>query len=163
MILRVLGVLACSLTFALGALWSVPAAGHSELLRSSPADGQRLETLPKRVRLVFVQPVLPELSTIELRGPDGDHPADGLLADDTSLVGLFAADPEAEGAWTLDYRAVAADGHTVSGSVEFLVGSQTEDASDTSVGGLLLLTAVGVLLAATWSARVLRVRAGSAE
>jgi copper resistance protein C len=142
--------LACALTLLLAVLGPAPAMAHTDLLGSSPADGASLDALPDRVQLEFAQRVLPELSEVELRGPDGTRSAEGLLVAGDALVAIV--DPDGpDGAWAVGYRVVAADGHVVTGSVDFSVGDGVTAArSDAGlatpwvIGGLVL----GVVLVA---------------
>lgn len=142
--------LASALTLMFGLLGPAPAAAHTDLVSSSPAEGQHLDAVPGRLRLEFAQAVVPELSEVELRGPDGVQPAEGLLADGAVLVAIV--DPGGtDGAWAVGYRVVAEDGHVVTGSIDFSVGDGVAAADSTLdrarpwvIGGLLL----GVVLVA---------------
>ncbi len=114
--------LACALTLLFGVLGPGPAAAHTDLVSSSPADGENLEAVPSRVQLEFAQRVVAELSEVEIRGPDGTRSAEGLLAGDDALVAIVDTTGP-DGAWAVDYRVVAADGHVVTGSIDFTVGA----------------------------------------
>lgn len=123
-VLRALTVLAlASLLVLIGG--AGPAQAHTELVGSSPADGDRLTEPPEMIELTFNEAVRPELATValsvagraseRLRVEQGETPS--------TLVALVPVDLRATGggdlAWTLAYRVSSDDGHPVEGMVEF--------------------------------------------
>jgi methionine-rich copper-binding protein CopC len=112
-----------SLAAALGlvlALAATPALAHSELRRSTPANGARLAAPPERIELTFNEPA--QVTTLRLRGPDGaeirlPEPLT-LRATPVETARLPALGP---GPHQLDWRAISADGHPVGGTIRFTI------------------------------------------
>lgn len=93
-----------------------PAAAHTELASSDPADSAVLAAAPTRVSLVFTEEINADYVTVALTGPDGAQlplePA--AVSVDTVTQALPAV---SAGAFTVAYRVVSADGHPVQGSI----------------------------------------------
>jgi copper transport protein len=111
------------------ALLAAPgASAHADLLRSTPANGARLTGGPTRIELDFSEPVSLAQSQVSL-GTDrlGLQQAAGGR---TLLAQLTSAERVGKGAWSVDWRAVAADdGHVTSGRIAFQVaGAPAEPA-----------------------------------
>lgn len=112
-------------------LQALPASAHTELVSSSPAQGERLDEPPATVELRFSEEVVAELAQVDVRSPDG-HPvttARPALSPDGALV-TGVRGTGADGTWSVSYRAVSLDGHAVSGDVEFQVGAGGASAVD---------------------------------
>lgn len=107
--------------FVLVALAASPAAAHTELISSSPADGATLSSPPQRVTLTFGEDLLASGDELVARDAQGTAVALG----DSRVDGaqLSAAWPQAAdaGTYRVAYRAVASDGHPLEGSVTFTV------------------------------------------
>ena len=104
-------------------LQALPAAAHSPLVSSSPADGDVLETAPQAIEMKFRGTT--RLVRLALTGAQSGEVT---LSDEhlmvekhrhTVLLPAIAAD-EYEVRW----RALSADGHLVKGSFSFTVGSE---------------------------------------
>lgn len=108
---------------AAGLLLSSPALAHSELIASSPDDGEVLVTAPSAIVLTFAEDVLPEGSGIVVSGPDGKRYD---IADSLDVSGTEASislkPATAEGRYDVSYRIVSADGHVASGALTYSVG-----------------------------------------
>jgi methionine-rich copper-binding protein CopC len=63
------------------ALLPAAALGHSELISSSPSDGDVRSVAPVEITGLFTEPVDPDRSSMELRGPDGGRLARGGVPD----------------------------------------------------------------------------------
>ena len=97
----------------------MPAQAHTSLVSSDPAQGARLEQAPERIVLTFTE---------TLRQPSEAS----LLVDGTALTAEIDVDgprvvvtppaDAADGNYEVNYRVVSADGHPVTGTVEFAVG-----------------------------------------
>ena len=104
---------------ALGLATASPAAAHGALVLSDPAQGGVTEALPSRAMLLFSDPV-EQVVEITVTGPDGS-----VTNGEPTFVGpevrqnLWAGP---DGAYTMEYHVVAADGHEVRGEVRFEVG-----------------------------------------
>lgn len=126
---RVLGRLVVAVVGALFGLASLatPAGAHAALIETSPADGQEVDEGPDRVVLTFSEP-MQRPAAIEVSDPEGDQVADGEpeIDGERVTVGLEALD--ADGTYTVQWRAVSADDHPLEGEFSFEV-AQTETGS----------------------------------
>jgi len=115
---------AALLAAALSVLPATPAAAHSALLSTDPADGATLSTAPTQVSLVFNEDVAPQF--VDGAITVGTAPATAVTAAvDAGTVVLAVPDEliqdSATQPWRVDHRVVSADGHPISGSVSFTV------------------------------------------
>lgn len=122
-------------TFVLGlvatlALLLVPssASAHAALESSDPADGATLAALPETVSVTLNEEVgsgavLRVLDSSGTRVDDGDVTTAGRRV----LVGVEAgksnADASGAGSYRMVYRVVSADGHAVTGQIDFRVAA----------------------------------------
>jgi methionine-rich copper-binding protein CopC len=98
-------------------------AVHLQLDRSAPAADTTVET-PSEIRLWFSQ--VPQASATSMRLIRNGAPVDGVgaLQPDDGDASIFAApveEPLEEGAYTVSWRTMAADGHVVRGDFSFTV------------------------------------------
>lgn len=126
---RVLLVVLASL-LTLGALAS-PGSAHSELLKSTPADGDRLTKAPTEIELVFGEGVEEQGGAIVVTGPDGTRVDKApTFATDDNVATVTLSPATAPGEYTVSYRVVSADGHVVRGTFAYeLVGTSASSAS----------------------------------
>jgi methionine-rich copper-binding protein CopC len=117
-----LRVLALSASLVAGSAFA-----HTELSQSVPADQAALEVAPKEVMLHFSQAVrLTALSVTK----QGESPADlGPLPAGTNEHFVVPAGDLAAGAYTVEWRALAGDGHALRGAFTFTVGSAAASGS----------------------------------
>jgi methionine-rich copper-binding protein CopC len=117
-----------ALLAVLAAVALVPAIGaaparHLRLERSAPADSSVVEP-PAAVSLWFSQVTALNVTRVLVRSAAGDTiPTLGLTreaAAKSPVVAAFRA-PLAAGAYTVDWRTMAADGHVVRGTFGFTV------------------------------------------
>lgn len=120
--LGVLGLATAVLGILLALGTSVgPAHAHAELLGASPEDGSVLGAAPEVVELRFNEPVQLVEGAARLFPGDGTPVVlDARTVDTTVTVSLPAG--LGDGAYTLAYRVVSADGHPVGGAITFRVG-----------------------------------------
>ena len=104
---------------ALGVATASPAAAHGALVLSDPAQGGVAEALPSRAMLLFSDPV-EEVVEITVTGPDGSVTNGEPTSVGPEVRQNLWAGPD--GAYTMEYHVVAADGHEVRGEVSFAVG-----------------------------------------
>lgn len=105
-------------------LISAPAAyAHDQLTASSPEQGQLLETAPSTVSITFNEEVLDIGNAIVVLDNAGTDWVDGdvTVAGSTVTAALQSGMPD--GVYTMNWRVVSADGHPVSSSIVFGVGS----------------------------------------
>lgn len=101
------------------------AFAHAGLVSSTPKSGARLTALPSEVTLEFGENLLTlgdaQTNVLVVKDPDG-VPID---TSDSSVSGRFLSaslDPsEKGGTFTVDWRIVSEDGHSVEGSFQFPV------------------------------------------
>ncbi|MGK5682937.1 copper resistance CopC family protein [Actinoplanes sp. URMC 104] len=145
--MRRLAAACFALALALALAPATPAQAHAELVSASPAQGAALATAPAAVTLRFTEKLNPDFTTIVVSNaarqripasPPAVHDADGTI----TLEGLLPS-----GAYTVAYRVVSVDGHTVQGSYDFTVGAAAPPAAAGTRGGVPagVLVAVGVL------------------
>ena len=100
---------------------SSTASADVTLTASNPAQGATVKTPLKTISLTFSEPVNGEQITVSLAGPGGSPIS---LARQPSSVDATVSQPVpalANGAYSLAFDVVAADGHPLSGKVAFTV------------------------------------------
>ena len=108
-------------------LGAAPAAAHTELRSSPPADGQHLAGAPEVVELVFAQPIADKFARVVARTSPGGPPTelavvvDGARVSATVPPDLTAVPPLNRTVWTVSYRVVSEDGHPITGQLRFTV------------------------------------------
>lgn len=111
-------------SLALGVVVLVPSSAHAhaELESSDPADGATVATMPSEVSLTLSEPVR-EPAFVEVTSSDGVryNSFEVTAVDDT--VTSVINQPAPAGTYTMTYRIVSADDHTVSGTITFDVQS----------------------------------------
>lgn len=114
-----------------------PAAAHATLTGSDPGNGDSLDALPERVTLEFSAPIS-EPAYVIVTAPDGSKVADGDPAvNGQTLEQGLQVGADAEGEYTVAYRAVSEDGHPLTGQLSFQVGegpAAPDASSDTATG-----------------------------
>ncbi len=95
------------------------AQAHSELVSSSPEDGQVLDAPPTEVTLTFNEELLPDFVNVVATNADGDV-TDLVVSGINGPTAVVAWPPQAPGGeWQIDYRVVSPDGHPIDGSITF--------------------------------------------
>ena len=118
--------------------WAVPATAHTDLVSSSPSQGDRVVLSTDRLVLDFGEDLVAAANDVSVRGPDGDDAVvgDPGLLGSTLDVPLHLADP---GRYTVAYRVMGQDGHLVTGTLWFTAtadGLPLPDAAAVSRGRL---------------------------
>jgi methionine-rich copper-binding protein CopC len=120
-------LLAACLWFVLGAVGG-PASAHTELVAGSPGPNDVLRDAATGLTLTFVSPLVPEGTQVLVRDPRGvDHAGD--VAVTGSTVDVPVTPLRRAGSYTVAYRAVAVDGHPVTGSYTFTVSRAAAEAA----------------------------------
>ena len=102
--------------------WCLPAAAHTHLERSEPADHASLSAAPTTATLMFSEPV--RLSAVHLESAEGAQlPVKPLPKAELKLAKL-ALPALLPSRYTLVWRGVSADGHVASGKLEFTVNGK---------------------------------------
>lgn len=177
--LLITAVVAIAMLVGCFALGSAPAAAHATLERTEPAANASLPAEPRRVVLVFDEPVALDLGHVTVLGPDGTSVAAGQPSGGGGTTITVALAPGAgSGTYVVSYRVTSLDTHPVSGGFYFRVGAgpaargplppdtgATGPAEDATVRavyaacryagfiGLLLLAGSVVFLVAEWTDR----------
>lgn len=140
---------------------------HNTLVSSDPADGARLGTGPRQVRLVFDQPVRAGYDTVNVIGPNGDYWTDGKASVEGNAVTAPVRELGPKGTYTVAYRVLSNDGHPVTGEIRFTLtragqgtpapppADQADPADQESgmpiwpwIAGAVVLVVLGAVLAA---------------
>ena len=108
------------------ALPASPVAAHVRLERSVPAAGDTLRRAPAELRLVFSEPVVPRYTSLTLISPAGKTVALPDLRAASGNRQVFIPRPglALAGDYRLEWRAVAGDGHVVTGAFQFTLLSE---------------------------------------
>ena len=146
-LIRHLGLVAAALIGAMAATLSTPliaAQAHTALVTSSPAAGSQVSAPVSTVRLTFTAPIDTTSAAVTL-AIDGAAPRPLTAAvERQDLIATNPAEVIAEGSratapqpWTIAYRAVSEDGHSISDQLTFTVtatrpGASTDAASTQS-------------------------------
>lgn len=97
-----------------------PAEAHSVLVSSTPAKNASIATAPAQVSLEFNEPLEQGFTQLAVTGPDGTSHWEGgppVISGPKITAPLRPLGPA--GHYAMRYRVVSADGHPVSGTVEF--------------------------------------------
>lgn len=131
-----------SVLLAMGLLLlAAPAQAHSELLSSSPTDGEALSGPPPVVTLQFNEAVSPAGLQVVAQGPEGPLSLGTPVIDGATLQVPWPTDTSG-GDFRVAYRVVSADGHPIDGSIGFSYPAvaATTPAEPTDLGQSALAT-----------------------
>src|SRR5687767_7917660 len=111
---------------SLASLPRPPIATHATLVSSEPAANSQLAAAPRRIRLVYSEPVEGRLARVTLVASTGGTVVLEPAADPRDVHAVIApVDSLAPGRYKVDWRVVSADGHPVTGAYWFAVGGTT--------------------------------------
>lgn len=94
------------------------ASAHSELVSSSPTDGDSTSEIPSEIVLEFNESIQEIGNEIVVVDPEGTPVADGEMVVDGSVV-TQPISTGAAGEYTVTWRVVSADGHPISGEFSY--------------------------------------------
>jgi copper resistance protein C len=106
-----------------------PALAHNQLVAATPSRDSTVAAAPTAVRLVFTERLNPDFTTVAVsdaartRVPTGPPTIDGV----TGTVPISGA--LGNGVYTVAYRVVSVDGHTVQGSYTFTLADPARPAA----------------------------------
>lgn len=130
-------LLLVAVTVGVLALGTGTASAHANLTASNPTDGTSVSPSPTRVSATFSERVSIGVGGLTVRNTSGARVEQGSSSLDsagtTVSVALRPALPD--GTYVATYRVLSADGHPVSGSFLFGVGSGPIDADAASLSG----------------------------
>lgn len=102
-----------------------PAGAHATLQATSPAAEQLLDAVPGAVELRFDEPISASTGAVQVLAPDGGRVDRAVGTADGGRTVRVPLDGGARGTYTVAYRVVSDDGHTITGSFVFHVGERT--------------------------------------
>jgi methionine-rich copper-binding protein CopC len=110
-------------------LWLVtvlvePASAHDVLVRTDPADGSTVATLPDVIVLTFNEPGQADGTVVAVTGPSGNVASGSPMLVDSEVRQAVGPGSPA-GRYTVDWRVVSSDGHPVDGSFTFTASAGT--------------------------------------
>lgn len=115
-----LAVLALSLTLVVAP--ATDARAHEQLLSSSPAEGERLESAPAEVRLQFTADLLGMGAVVLVADGEGRNWTIGEAVVE-GAVATIPVDPAIPaGGYEIRWRVVSGDGHPISDVIPFTIG-----------------------------------------
>ncbi|WP_236147644.1 copper resistance CopC family protein [Mycolicibacterium sp. CH28] len=98
------------------------AAAHTALVGSDPAGDAQISTPVTAVVLTFSENINPAFANVVVRSADGhDWVAGQAIVEGPRLTAEVGPQRLPNGAYTVGYRVVSADGHPVSGSYSFTI------------------------------------------
>ena len=98
-----------------------PAWAHAQLTFADPAKDLTFTVAPAAVTLGFNERLRPDFTTIVVSGPARQRVAAAPAAVDDKRATLTLTGTLSNGTYTVAYRVVSVDGHTVQGSYPFTV------------------------------------------
>nr|WP_280267620.1 copper resistance protein CopC [Nocardia wallacei] len=96
-----------------------PAAAHSSVVATDPADGAQIDASPARVSVTFNENLQPNFPSLTVVGPDGNRWDKGQPVIDGPTASVEVGELGPAGRYTIAYRVTSADGHPVSGTRTF--------------------------------------------
>ena len=107
------------------------AAAHANLVATNPGDGSSVATSPVEVDATFSESISIDLGGLSVRDIDGTRVDDGASRVDTTgrTVATRLRPDLPNGTYVATYRVLSADGHPVSGSFLFGIGTDAIDAA----------------------------------
>jgi methionine-rich copper-binding protein CopC len=100
---------------------ATPALAHNQLVSAKPARDATLRQAPDAVTLAFLQKLDPEFTTVAVSDA-GKQPVPASEPEVKAKTARVTLDqPLVNGKYTVAYRVVSVDGHTVQGSYTFTV------------------------------------------
>ncbi len=140
-----------------------PAQAHAQLVSSDPAGQSTLAAAPTSVTLTFNERLNPDFTTIVVSDAAKQRIATSAPAVDRAQGTVTLTGALGNGAYTVAYRVVSVDGHTVQGSYPFTLNdpalppaaapsaaaaAPVADSGVIPTGVLIGLGAAGIVLAA---------------
>lgn len=129
---NVVGVL---LAFALVIVSVGPAGAHDELAESSPSAGAVLVSAPAEVRLTFSAEIMDAGAVVAVTDDRDVSWTIGEPQVVENLVTVGIPDVLPDGGYVVLWRVVSSDGHPISGTFSFAVGSGEDAAAPGSSAG----------------------------
>lgn len=122
---------ALPLTMVLLIAWATPAAAHTDLDSTNPADGATLDAPLDEMTLTFTLPVTQLGDGVSLEGPDGQVRVEVSSAQEGLTWKAVPEEPLQDGRYTGEWTVAAQDGHPLSGEFRFAVETESPDSDPT--------------------------------
>ncbi|WP_459548731.1 copper resistance CopC family protein [Nocardia sp. X0981] len=100
-----------------------PAAAHSAVVSSDPADGATIDTGPARATITFNEPLQPNFPAMTVVGPDGNLWSKGEPLVEGRNLSIEVGELGPAGVYRMAYRVTSADGHVVDGERTFTLST----------------------------------------
>ena len=110
-------------------LGASPAAAHSELVSSAPADGSAQSAPPAQVVLTFNEIISDAGLQVVAQGPSGSVALPAPTVNGTTVTTEWPQ-TESGGEYQVSYRVVSADGHPIDGTIRFSYPGEAGEADD---------------------------------
>lgn len=113
---------------ALGTFFAGSASAHSRLIDSSPEEGETLDSMPESIVLTYSEDIM-ELgaSVVVADGEENLWTPPDVVVDGPNVTADLSEADLGGGSFQIRWRVVSADGHPISGTVDFSVS--TDDTS----------------------------------
>lgn len=98
---------------------------HTTLTSSTPAEGEVIQEKLEEVQLTFGT-VIEKGSTMTIQGEDMVHELENITVSDNVLTGTIMEELP-NGAYTIQWKIIGADGHPIDGQVPFAVNIETAE------------------------------------
>ncbi|WP_462418203.1 copper resistance CopC family protein [Kytococcus sp. Marseille-QA3725] len=112
-----------------------PALAHDVLEESDPAAGATLDEAPESLTFTYSDNIQRVGNKISVSDASGEVVAEGEPEVDGPEVSLPLPEDLPDGTYTTTWRVTSSDGHPISGTSDFTVGSGGEGSEDASAGG----------------------------
>lgn len=102
-----------------------PALAHARLTASNPANNAVVAAAPRAITLTFNERVVPTFTKVELTMPEHGGmavPVRVNVAEDGKTVTAAPQSTLGKGAYHITWTAASADGHKMSGNLNFKIG-----------------------------------------
>lgn len=109
-----------------------PASAHTVLITADPAADSSVDVLPSTISLTFAEELVSigNSNSISVIDESGAELASGKPEVSGAILSTNLVPTEVNGLIKVSYRAVAADGHVITGEYQFTVSSKAIAASD---------------------------------
>ncbi|MCM3042723.1 copper resistance protein CopC [Paenibacillus motobuensis] len=126
------------------------ASAHATVTSSSPAANEILESPPEGVSITFNESIEQAFYSVIVTGPDGRRADQGDAAIDSERSDRLAASLKNDlpnGIYSIKWKAVSSDGHAISGTIPFGIGTDGSGyAVHTSAGDDNALPRAGLII-----------------
>jgi methionine-rich copper-binding protein CopC len=128
-------MLAVLTAIAIVLLPAAPAWAHAQLVSSDPAKDAALRKAPAAVTLTFSERLNPDFATIVVSDAARQRIPAAAPAVDAEQGTIRLTGPLSNGTYTVAYRVVSVDGHTMQGSYPFTVADPALPAASAAPSG----------------------------